>query len=477
MSCKLGLSVGESFAELASADTTSHDSTSHGSTIDPVRWFLPRRNLTEGLREAIGARLAQGGQIHVASTLAQHAFRRRMGAIPAFLVTTGFEHWLGLQGPVLPETPSLQPKRTGRPLNEDLIFGISERLRGDGSVDEALNPADLEFLMSKLELLKTKTIAVGLLHADKNPQHEVLIKNYFHERGFTVYCSHEFSAGESVGLTAETRGELDRWLKTIEAAYVWSALTDLRQQIDDALTPNREKWDIQFHSADILRYVAKAEFAPAARNSQTCPYLHLGLERFALLLPDTKSIPGQPISQSNGKSSGQPSIDVTALHPQTLAVQPTSAIEHGFWPVPLPTSSARGFEPGPMAFGKSLQPTVLDVLFALDRLEPIDGVSTLLNEKSRARIFETLFTLAKGIPGVTSIDPRAIALDLETTITDLLNNELVLHSLSGEIRLSGALARSFAPLLEKRRPDLRFRLIEKAEWAEARACCIPMESR
>lgn len=468
MSLRLGFSVGESFAEIIG----THTGAETPGALPPVRWYLPRKSLTDGLREALGPLVEQGGELRVASALARLApLRKSLSSVPAFFVTTGFENWLQLHAPF---PKSGQTAITPLPLSEDLIFGISARQRADGSTETALASDDLQFLAAKLEMLKTKTIAVGLLHADRNPEIELQIRDYFRERGYQVFCSHAYG-GDGRGASG---GERERWLRAIFDAYAWAALQEQRHEIEAALGDHKEKWDIRFLSLDSegLRLEASPGFASGGGLAEALAHaynpgkkndvaiLQLGLERFTWI--ETQR---DEATEFFERDAGVPSWTHLRqrIRHRPLGVQPTSPIETGFWPTPAIGPVPGGFEPGPMALGKAHHPTVFDIFFALERLEPIECVSSLVQERSRVRILESLFTLSKALPGARSLEPRTIARDLETLIIERIHEELLTVPSLREVVLAGAWARTLHPRLEARRPDMKFRLAKDAEWAEA----------
>ncbi len=516
MSCRLGLSVGESFAELCSISLSSQSQRSEIQRTpihspQPTRWFLPRRNLTDGLREALGPDvISKGGHLTIATSLAAHSFTKRLGSTPAFLVTAGFEQWLDLQTPILPRYPSLHPTRAWTPLSSDHIFGISERNRADGSQETPVAIDDLQFLAAKLELLKTRVVAIGLLHSDVNPTHERQIRDFFVERGFAAFCSHDFRLASD-----QSRGELARWQRTIHAAYAHTALSEQRLHIEQAFGEHLANWEITFAASNSGRMQtqesaesnanddagsnptgatgsssngAAGSSAPHPSQTKTPGFetavglqealahwtqfeatskkspsacLHLGLERFFLLLPGRE--------ESRTQEWGPPAFE--SVKHRILELQPTSDI--GLvdnWPMPVISESGRGYEPGPMMFSKSLNPTILDILFALGRISTIEAFSALVQERTRPRILETLFTMAKNIPDKTSIDPMQIASDLETSIIERINQDFVIDSVAGTVMLTGALAPAFQASLAARRPDLKFVLSEQTEWAESMGC-------
>jgi N-methylhydantoinase A len=436
MPVSLGLNIGESFADFVAESTVKN--------IPPQRLYLARKSLGDGLKGYLGEQLELGGQILISTSLSQFAVQKRLGSQPTFLITAGFENWLKLSQPLADERPQMFPTREPLPVSDDHVFGIAERMRADGTVETALSEEDLQFLASKLELLKTRTVAVGLLHSTKNPAHELRIREILEPKGFRVFCSHEFAH--------DAHSETERWVKVLKAASVWTAVSEQKLVIETALGDHKEKWKIKFIAhpryENVLFDSPGLETELGVASSLLAKYpnktiLHLDLEQF-LWLQDGRI--------------------------RQLRVQPTTPLQKSSWPFAVYSDNQVGYEPGPMAFGKSLQPTIFDILYLRERLETIEAVTPLLNEKSRPRILEALFTMSKEIPSKTKIDANTVAADMETALLDRINEELLLTGKKPtEILLTGAFARSLHPRLEIRRPDVRFVLAPDAEFAGANA--------
>jgi hypothetical protein len=433
-SLSLGVSVGESFVELYSS-TPSYRS----------RWYLTRKSLTEGLKEAITAVMEAGEgtsetpiEIHVASTAVERSLKRGHGQSPAIIVASGFETWFGLRQRVVTPTFTLQPKRKEPLVSKDFVFGISGRLQSNGHEETPIRIEELEFLKSKFDLLKIQHVVVALPHADKNPEHELQVAKYFEEHDMKVFMSHsiaEMAAADPVA----------RWTECAELAYAELAVDEERAQIAAAfedLTDHGSvlEWTRAGHG---LRGGVESALSQAVRPND--PTLHLGLDHFYLL--------------NDG-----------AVHP--LGLSASQGLKMGEWSFPGLSDEPVGLEPGPMLFGKSQLLSILDILFVQERLQAIEGLTPLINEKSRSRIQETLLAWGKSAgltDGSTRLDPKAIAEDIESGFIDQLAHDAFL-GLKGKVTLQGALASTLQPLLKKRRPDLDLILKPDGEWSEAKAC-------
>ena len=428
MTFSVGLSIGESFAE-ARIDGDS-------GFLRATRWHLLRKSAAEGLQELLksaGVDPASSGRLRYASSSRDKTLSRKQGQTPAVLVTAGFESWIKTQLAAASPVFSLEPRRAWAPIEDDFIFGVSARADVDGTIQTPMSAEDIEFLAAKLELTKTRQIALAFLHSKKNPSLEIEAKQLLEKRGFQVFASHE----QPPAL------ETERWLGAIEAAYCDPSQREEAASLGTALPG----WTIE--SVRDVGASLKQSFGDGGGPIA----LHLGLEQFNLL---EKTHAG--------------------WSERRLPLSATQEIVAGPWPHPELSSEMSGFEPGPMMFGKSQTLTILDVLFVRDRLgQTLEGLTPMVSEKSRPRIWEAILTLGRSAAGGAEVDERLLAEDLETLFIDRLAQSLVpaLAALGerapARVELTGAFAGVLAPLLSKRRPDLDFVVSPDAEFALALA--------
>lgn len=466
---KIGMWIGDSFAEAVTQASSSKSSTSQKTQSSPsaTRWFLPKKSVAELFRatlDELGAAAKKGGTIFIASSRTDSALARKQGNEPALLVTAGFEAWARLSSKNSMHIPSLRADRAWFPTSVAQTFGIEERISNDGKVERPLKMEELEFLSEKLKLTKTKEIAIGFLHANKYPEHEQQAAQFLREKGFKVIASHEMP-------NANSYSENARWRRTLEAAY---SETIIQEEIESLRAVLKEKeleeqWTLNFWgergltntptSATIRGGVEAAAAASLPDNFEVGYFF--GLEEFMCLKRTT----------SNGESVVQQTL---------LPVQPTCQIGASAWTFPSWTGVDRGYEPGPMLFGKSHQLTILDVLYVRGRLKAdIQAFSEQVQEKSQARILEALSTMGKELSEFgRRTDAKLVAEDLETAAVERLILELNALDLRGKpVYVAGPLATTLLPLIEKRRPDLKFTFDVNASLAWAALAAIDVTAQ
>jgi N-methylhydantoinase A len=103
------------------------------------------------------------------STVATNALLERKGARTAFVTTRGFEDIIAIGRQNRPELYNLMPGLPVPLVPRDLCFGVDERILFDGTVEKALNAADL---CEKIAASGAEAVAICLLHSYRNDEHE-----------------------------------------------------------------------------------------------------------------------------------------------------------------------------------------------------------------------------------------------------------------------------------------------------------------
>ncbi|MCB0384839.1 MAG: hypothetical protein KDD43_05555 [Bdellovibrionales bacterium] len=436
MSWTIGLYVGESFAEIAAKK-------GEGIALPSKRWFLPQTSLDKGIQNYLSENSLESiDLVRVATRLGRQMILRRLGQVPAILVTAGFEDWPEMYLPIQDSRFTILPKRAAPPLSSHLVFGLTERINSQGDVEKALNEDDLEFLVSKLQMNKVDHVVLGLLHSTMNPEHERAAETYLRERGFKVFPSYTIS-----GATAEK----PRWWHSVLNAYLEPAFKDILTRIQKgfsqlqdqdptvALTigdsgPDQAHWEKPLGSLFGSAYLLNSR-----REDKKEALLYLGIEEFFLL-------PGNSDEQLDWISDfGR----VHLPHPETkeLHLQPTTLIAKSSFGCPNLSHEVAGFEPGPMCFGKGVKPLLLDVLYLNGRLNQVEVLGDHLTDKMDGRIKETLSAYAREASTGSDFSGEDICQWLEEMILHTLASEIRANCRSHRVRMAGPLSPVLTPLL------------------------------
>jgi len=148
----------------------------------------------EGIRRLLGGAIdpERIGTVRMGTTVATNALLERKGEPVALLITRGFRDALRI---AYQARPDIFAKEIVLP--EQLyarVIEVDERLRADGSVERALDLAGLEGALAEVRAGGIDSVAIVLMHAWKNPAHEIALAGLVRAMGFAqVSVSHEAS--------------------------------------------------------------------------------------------------------------------------------------------------------------------------------------------------------------------------------------------------------------------------------------------
>lgn len=182
----------------------------------------PLLAIRRGLQELCPGGLT-GVEIVHGTTVGTNAFLTRRGARVVLAATQGFEDVLFIGRQTRRELFSLAPTRSQEILPRERVVGVAERLQADGSVLVPLTDEAITQVCRKVAALAPDAVAVCLLHAYVNPDHEERLGQALRELGVPVSLSNrvlpEFREFERTAATV-----LNAYLGPVLARYLdaWS---------------------------------------------------------------------------------------------------------------------------------------------------------------------------------------------------------------------------------------------------------------
>ncbi|WP_254508455.1 hydantoinase B/oxoprolinase family protein [Anatilimnocola floriformis] len=173
------------------------------------------------IRLFLGLRLDEAippSDVKLGTTKGTNALLTRTGARTAFITTAGFADLLRIGYQNRPHLFARNIRKI-EPLHE-VSVEVDERLAADGAV---LRPLDLVQARAQLDALCSsgiESLAICLLHAWKNPEHELQLKQLAREIGFReISISHRISPGMKIVPRGDTT-LVDAYLNPVLREYV-----------------------------------------------------------------------------------------------------------------------------------------------------------------------------------------------------------------------------------------------------------------
>lgn len=147
------------------------------------------------------------------TTVGLNAFLERRGARVILLMTEGISDTYTIARGHRLELYKLHYKKPKQLVPRMDVHEVKERLAWDGSVLKPFDPKSLDSVIEKVKAEKIEAIAVCLLHAYKNPKHELEVGRYLEKAlpNVSISLSHK--------IASEWR-EVERASSTVMDAYV-----------------------------------------------------------------------------------------------------------------------------------------------------------------------------------------------------------------------------------------------------------------
>ncbi|HWG07075.1 MAG TPA: hydantoinase/oxoprolinase family protein [Beijerinckiaceae bacterium] len=209
MSLIIALDIGGTFTDLVAFDLATGEIRQAKSSTTPY-------DLSVGIAQTLdksGLPIGRADTFVHGSTVAINTAIERTGARTALVATQGMRDVYSIGRGGRPEAYNFHFKRPEPYVPRHLTFELVERLNGAGEILVPLDVASLQEVARRLDEAKVEAVAICLIHAWANPQHEVQAGGLLRETldGAHVSLSHE--------ILREYR-EYERTSTTVLNAYV-----------------------------------------------------------------------------------------------------------------------------------------------------------------------------------------------------------------------------------------------------------------
>lgn len=329
----------------------------------------PSRSIIEGITQ-MTPHLDSAEVVH-GSTVATNAVLERRGVRVALVATAGFEDVLRIGRQTRRELYNFQVEDRRPLVDDDLTFGLVERLGPDGEVLTPLAQESIESLVASLGKRGVEAVAVCLLHSYRDGAHEALVAERLESAGLTVSASHR--------ILPEYR-EFERWSTTVVNAYVTPIMGRYLTALEDRLGRAHLRI-MQSNGGSISARAAKAAAVrtilsgPAAgvvgarAVGEAAGYARLITFDMGGTSTDVSLVDGA-IGMTTESSVGDFPVRLPIIDIHTVGAGGGSiAYLDGGDALRVGPRSA-GADPGPVCYGRGTELTVTDANLLLGRLDP-----------------------------------------------------------------------------------------------------------
>jgi N-methylhydantoinase A len=370
----------------------------------------PSQAIVEALRK-----IAHEGELVLlhGTTVGTNTLLERKGARTALVTTAGFEDAIEIGRQARPKLYDFFFERVEPLVARDLRFGVEERTGADGEILTAPSPEDLKSLASRLAATRPQAVAISLLFSFANPKNELAVAEALRPLNNPLSISHEilpefreYERASTVVVNAYLQPVMKGYLENLQSRANDLAASESKTEALGAEAPmghravaalKRRSSTIEAQGTHTRIFVMQsnggiAALAAAAREpvrtvlsgpaggvvGAAATARASGFERVIAFdmggtstdvsLVDgaiaTAAIPTRNDAQVAGLPVGVPMLDI-----HTVGAGGGSLARFDAGGVLRVGPESAGADPGPICYGRGVQPTVTDANLLLGRLQ------------------------------------------------------------------------------------------------------------
>jgi len=340
------------------------------------------------------------------TTVGTNTLLERKGARTALVTTAGFEDAIEIGRQARPKLYDFFFDRVDPLVPKDLRFGVQERTGADGQILTAPSPTELARLLGRLPTAKPESIAVSFLFSFANAGNERAVADSLKGLGVPLSISHEilpefreYERTSTVVINAYLQPVMGRYLDNLEHGLRDSAPGS---RVPDQVRLRRQKAAgriFVMQSSGGITALATAAREPvrtvlsgpaggvvgAAASARRSGFENIIALDMGGTSTDVSLVEGAIKTATDAQIAGLP-ISVPMLDIHTVGAGGGSLARFDAAGVLRVGPESAGADPGPICYGRGVQPTVTDANLLLGRLQPtkfLGGEFTLDLERAR----------------------------------------------------------------------------------------------
>jgi N-methylhydantoinase A len=406
-----------------------------------LKIFSSRSDPSQAIVEALN-KIGHEGEVVMlhGTTVGTNTLLERKGARAALLTTAGFEDAIEIGRQARPKLYDLFFDRVAPLVPADLRYGIEERTASDGKILTSPSPHDVKSLVSRIAAKHPEAIAISLLFSFANPKNELVIADALKPLGVPLSISHqilpefrEYERTCTVVINAYLQPVMRKYLGNLEQSVERNpqrlkAVVDsapMTARLKAAPFQNKRVRIFVMQSSGGITALASAASEPvrtvlsgpaggvvgAAASARSSGFERIIAFDMGGTSTDVSLVEGAITTASHAEVAGFP-VGVPMLDIHTVGAGGGSLARFDAGGVLRVGPESAGADPGPICYGRGVQPTVTDANLLLGRLQPtrfLGGDFMLDLERTRRvtrewlKQHESPLTLEKFAEGVVSV--------------------------------------------------------------------------
>jgi N-methylhydantoinase A len=348
--------------------------------IDPARGQLrmlkvfstpadPSQAIVEALRK-----IGHAGELILlhGTTVGTNTLLERKGARTALVTTAGFEDAIEIGRQARPKLYDFFFDLVEPLVARDLRFGVEERTASDGEILTEPSPEDLKALAARVKAAQPQAVAISLLFSFANPKNEQAVAEALRALDVPLSISHE--------ILPEFR-EYERSSTAAVNAYLQPVMKGYLERLSAGVANGHARIFVMQSNGGIAALAAAARepvrtvlsgpaggVVGAAATAQASGFDRVIAFDMGGTSTDVSLVDGAIATASDAQVAGLP-VGVPMLDIHTVGAGGGSLARFDAAGVLRVGPESAGADPGPICYGRGLQPTVTDANLLLGRLQ------------------------------------------------------------------------------------------------------------
>ena len=391
------------------------------------------------------------------TTVGTNTLQERKGARAALVTTAGFDDAIEIGRQARPRLYDFFFDRIAPLIPADLRFGLEERTASNGEILISPSSADMKSLVSKVAAKQPESIAISLLFSFANPKNEQAIAEALKPLGIPLSISHQILP-EFREYERTSTAVINAYLQPVMQHYLEKLETRAQESVEEGqvkVDVQRVRVEVRSVRVEERRFSAAKSLRKKRASAAVAPRIFVmqssggiaalaaaasepvrtvlsgpaggvvgaaasarasGFERIIAFdmggtSTDVSLVEGTITTASHAEVAGLP-VGVPMLDIHTVGAGGGSLARFDAGGVLRVGPESAGADPGPICYGRGVQPTVTDANLLLGRLQParfLGGDFTLDLDRTRRITREWLrqqgstLTLEKFAAGVVRV--------------------------------------------------------------------------
>jgi N-methylhydantoinase A len=388
---RIAIDTGGTFTDCVWIDATGQ--------LKMLKVFSTPADPSQAIAEALRKINHQGELIILhGTTVGTNTLLERKGARTALVTTAGFEDAIEIGRQARPKLYDFFFDRIEPLVPADLRFGIEERTASDGEILTSPTPADLQSLASRVKAKHPESIAISLLFSFANPKNEQAVAESLKLLGVPLSISHqilpefrEYERTSTVVINAYLQPVMQRYLENLENRSRRDVVGKVSAGAHPRIFVMQSSGGITALAAAAREPVRTVLSGPAggivgaAASARASGFERIIAFDMGGTSTDVSLVEGAITTASHAEVAGLP-VGVPMLDIHTVGAGGGSLARFDAGGVLRVGPESAGADPGPICYGRGIQPTVTDANLLLGRLQParfLGGDFTLDLDRTR----------------------------------------------------------------------------------------------